>query len=158
MSLRCDHMGLHEQIPTSSNMHTPRSQPVCIFAARRGLKALTDADHPTKSPRFTAKSPQFVTQIYQRIRVRVYAMRIRTDGDNAYRKDVIESAASELDCNKTRAVVASCDIVGNVLPALTDALAEADIPPSEAEQIAEQVSTQHVQINYDGPDVTADID
>lgn len=58
-------------------------------------------------------------------------MRIRTDGDKAYRKDAIENAATVWNCNKTDAVVKSCGLVGRVLPAIEDALSEADIRPSE---------------------------
>lgn len=76
-------------------------------------------------------------------------MRIRTDGDKAYRKDAIENAAKVWDCNKTEAVVRSCDLVGRVLPAIEDALAEADIPPSEAQAICEKISTRHVALNYE---------
>jgi hypothetical protein len=39
------------------------------------------------------------------------SMRIRTDGDYAYRCDAIERAADFYDCNKTKAVVSACDDV-----------------------------------------------
>ncbi len=38
-------------------------------------------------------------------------MRIRTDGDYAYRRDAIERAADCYDCNKTKAVVSASDDV-----------------------------------------------
>ncbi|WP_435098490.1 DUF7692 domain-containing protein [Halarchaeum sp. P4] len=81
-------------------------------------------------------------------------MRIRTDGDYAHRKDVIEDAAEFWGVNKTDAVVKSCDLAGRVLPQLEQALAEADIPPSEAEKIADAVSTRNVTVEFKRPSVS----
>ena len=53
-------------------------------------------------------------------------MRIRTDGDKSHRQDTIEAAAERLDCNKTHAVLVSCDVVGNVLDGVEDALEHPD--------------------------------
>ncbi|QLC32655.1 hypothetical protein EFA46_007650 [Halarchaeum sp. CBA1220] len=67
-------------------------------------------------------------------------MRIRTDGDYAYRKDVIEDAADFWGVNKTDAIVKSCDLAGRLVPQLEEALQEADIRPSEAEKITRSAS------------------
>ncbi|GGL25823.1 hypothetical protein GCM10009037_06810 [Halarchaeum grantii] len=75
-------------------------------------------------------------------------MRIRTDGDYAHRKDVIEDAADFWGVNKTDAVVKSCDLAGRLVPQLENALAEADIPPSEAEKIAEKVSIRNINVEF----------
>jgi hypothetical protein len=73
-------------------------------------------------------------------------MRIRTDGDKAHRMDTIESAAERLDCNKTRAVLLSCEVVGDVLDGVEDALEHPDLPPSVAEELAETISTRRVEV------------
>lgn len=86
------------------------------------------------------------------------SMRIRTDGDYAHREDTIQAAADELGCNKTRAVLKSCDLVGRVLPALEDALTEADIRPSAKEEIAAAVATREISLDVDTGSVSLDVE
>jgi hypothetical protein len=85
-------------------------------------------------------------------------MRIRTDGEYEYRKEPIERAATKLDTNKTDAVVTSCDVVGTVLPALADALEEADIRPSQKQKLADAVSSRHVDFEIDTGSVSVQVD
>jgi len=92
--------------------------------------------------------------------VRVYesGMRIRTDGDNAHRKDTIEAAADRLDCNKTRAVLVSCDVVGNVLDGVEEALRHEDLPPKVRRELAEEISSRQVKIEISDPEATVSLD
>jgi len=80
-------------------------------------------------------------------------MRIRTEDEYAYRGSVIEEAADFWGCNKTDAVVKSCDFAGRVLPQLKDALEAADIPPSETRKVVEAVSTPNVTVEFERPTV-----
>lgn len=81
-------------------------------------------------------------------------MRIRTDGDKEHRLETIEEAADELECNKTRAVVTACDLVGTALPALEAALADADIRPSEKRKLVEALDSRHFSAEYTDGDVS----
>jgi len=54
-------------------------------------------------------------------------MRIRTDGDYAYRRDAIERAADFYDCNKTKAVVSACDDVPKFVQASRQVLERDDL-------------------------------
>jgi len=81
-------------------------------------------------------------------------MRIRTDGEYAHRKDTIEAAAERLDCNKTHAVLVSCEVVGDVLEGVEDALEHPDLPPSVAEELAETISTRRLDIEIPDREVT----
>jgi hypothetical protein len=85
-------------------------------------------------------------------------MRIRTDGEYAHRQDTIEQAAEEFDCNKTRAVLLSCEVAADVLPALQEALDEADIRPSAKQEIADAVSSHQVSIDVERESVTIDLE
>lgn len=87
-------------------------------------------------------------------------VRIRTDPDKqlAYRYDAIQSAADRLECNRTKAVVVSCDAVGNLLDGVEEALSHEDLPPALARELAETISTRNIQVNYDGPEVSVDVD
>lgn len=76
-------------------------------------------------------------------------MRIRTDGEHSHRLDTIEEAADTFGCNKTRAVLLSCEVAADVLPSLEEALTEADIRPSEKEKIARAVSSRQVSVDVD---------
>lgn len=76
-------------------------------------------------------------------------MRIQTDGDKAYRKDVIEDAAEFWECNNTDAVVKSCDLAGRVLPQLVNALEAADIRPSEKKKLVVVLNTRNVSVDLD---------
>ena len=69
-------------------------------------------------------------------------MRIRTDGDKAHRADTIDAAADRLGMNKTRAVLISCDVVGDVLDGVEEALEHPDLPPRVREELAETISTR----------------
>jgi hypothetical protein len=85
-------------------------------------------------------------------------MRIRTDGDNAHRKDTIEAAADRLDCNKTHAVLVSCDVVGELLDNVEDALEHEDLPPRVRQELAETISTRKVAVEVSKPDASVTLD
>lgn len=85
-------------------------------------------------------------------------MRIRTDGEYAHREDTIEAAASRLDCNKTHAVLISCDVVGRLLDNLEDALEHEDLPPRVRNELAETISTREVEIEISNPESTIRVD
>lgn len=69
-------------------------------------------------------------------------MRIRTDGNKAYRKDVIARASEIWDCNQTDAVINSCEYTARMIEALDQAKDHPDMTP----ELAEILSTPHVEI------------
>jgi hypothetical protein len=71
-------------------------------------------------------------------------MRIRTDGDYAYRRDAIERAADFYDCNKTKAVVSACDDVPKFVQASRQVLERDDLTLEQRREIAETLSTRAV--------------
>ncbi|MBZ6496371.1 DUF7692 domain-containing protein [Natrinema longum] len=71
-------------------------------------------------------------------------MRIRTDGDYAYRRDAIERAADCYDCNKTKAVVSACDDVRKFVQAIRQVLERDDLTLEQRREIAETLSTRAV--------------
>ncbi|GAA0651880.1 DUF7692 domain-containing protein [Salarchaeum japonicum] len=73
-------------------------------------------------------------------------MRIRTNGEYAYRKDTIEAAAERLGVNKTEAVLIACDSVGPLLDGVEEALEHPDIPPRLKKELANIISTSRVQV------------
>jgi hypothetical protein len=85
-------------------------------------------------------------------------MRIRTDGEYAHRKDTIEAAASRLECNKTRAVLVSCEVVGDVLDGVEEALEHPDLPPRVRQEIAQKISTRRVDIEVKEPSVSVSLE
>lgn len=88
------------------------------------------------------------------------SVRIRTDPEDglATRYDAIMRAADYWDCNKSEAIARSCDAVGNFVDALEDALAHEELSPRVAREIAEEVSTRQITIEYSPPEVDADAD
>jgi hypothetical protein len=85
-------------------------------------------------------------------------MRIRTDGDYAHREDTIEAAAERLDCNKTRAVLVSCEVVGRLLDNVEDALEHEGLPPGVRDELAETISTRTVTVDVEEPAASVDVD
>ncbi|WP_232687948.1 DUF7692 domain-containing protein [Halobacterium zhouii] len=85
-------------------------------------------------------------------------MRIRTDGDYEHRKDTIEAAANRLDCNKTKAVLVSCDVVGSLLDNLEDALEHEEISPRVKREIAAEISTRKIEIDLSNVEASVAID
>ncbi|WP_137289035.1 DUF7692 domain-containing protein [Natronorubrum halophilum] len=69
-------------------------------------------------------------------------MRIRTDGDYAYRNDAIDRAARFYDCNKTKAVVSACDDVPRLVAAARQVLERDDLTYEQRREIAETLSTR----------------
>lgn len=69
-------------------------------------------------------------------------MRIRTDGDYAHREDTIEDAARAWDCNKTRAVLLSCELATFVLDDLEDLLADERVPPEVLQEAVDALPRQ----------------
>ncbi|WP_303647323.1 hypothetical protein [Haloarchaeobius sp. FL176] len=69
-------------------------------------------------------------------------MRIRTDGDKAYRRDAIERASRFYDCNKTTAVVSACEDVPQLVRAAETVLERDDLTMQQKREIAEIFSTR----------------
>mgnify|MGYP000265213561 CR=1 FL=1 len=69
-------------------------------------------------------------------------MRIRTDGDKAYRRDTIEKASRFYDCNKTTAVVSACEDVPQLVQAAETILKRDDLTIQQKREIAETLSTR----------------
>ena len=76
-------------------------------------------------------------------------MRIRTDGDYAYRRDAIERAADFYDCNKTKAVVSACDDVPTFVQAARRVLERDDLTLEQRREIAETLSTRAVTFDVE---------
>jgi len=84
-------------------------------------------------------------------------MRIRTDGDKAYRRDAIERASRFYDCNKTTAVVSACEDVPQLVGAAEAVLERDDLTLQQKREIAETLSTratrfklsEEVEVNRD---------
>jgi hypothetical protein len=72
------------------------------------------------------------------------AMRIRTDGDKAYRRDAIERASRFYDCNKTTAVVSACEDVPQLVRAAETVLKRDDLTMQQKREIGETLSTRAV--------------
>jgi len=83
------------------------------------------------------------------------SVRVRTDPDDglAYRFDAIQSAADYWGCNKSKAVVKSCDAVGDLVDNVEDALQHEDLPPRVARELADAISTRQISVDYQGPEV-----
>ena len=84
-------------------------------------------------------------------------MRIRTDGDKAHRADIIDAAANRLGVNKTLAVLISCDVVGDVLDGVEEALENEELSPRVRNELAETISTRRIAIEASKPDVEIDL-
>ena len=86
------------------------------------------------------------------------SVRVRTDPEDslAHRYDAIQSAADYWGCNKSDAIVKSCDAVGRLVENLEAALQHEDLPPRVAQEIAEQVSTRQIDVHYYPPSVDVD--
>jgi len=85
-------------------------------------------------------------------------MRIRTDGEYAHRKDTIEAAAERLDCNKTHAVLVSCEVVGELLDNVEDALEHPDLPPRVRAEMAETISSRRINVRTTEPETAIDLE
>lgn len=87
-------------------------------------------------------------------------VKIRTDPEEgyAYRYDAIERAARRLDRNKTDAIVASCEAVGDLLANVERALQHEDLPPALAQELADEISTRYITIEYEPPETSSTID
>jgi hypothetical protein len=85
-------------------------------------------------------------------------MRIRTDGDYQHREDTSQAAANRLDCNKTRAVLVSCDVVGQLLDNVEDALAQKDLPLRVRRELAETISPRQISVEVGEPDASVQVD
>lgn len=83
------------------------------------------------------------------------SVRVRTDPEDglAHRYDAIQSAADYWGCNNSDAIAKSCDAVGELVDNLEDALENEDLPPRVAREIADEVSTRQIDVEYRGPDV-----
>lgn len=85
-------------------------------------------------------------------------MRIRTDGDKAYRVDAIEGAAEFYDCNKTTAIVSACEDVVGLVDALEAVLEREDLTLEQRREIAKTVSSRTRAVDVDVQDVQEVVD
>jgi len=88
-------------------------------------------------------------------------VRVRTDPDDGYghRYDAIQSAKDAFGAgNNTEAIVKACDLAGRVLPALEDALEDADIRPSEKKKIADAVSSRQLAVDVERESVDLNLE
>ncbi|WP_137289509.1 DUF7692 domain-containing protein [Natronorubrum halophilum] len=76
-------------------------------------------------------------------------MRIRTDGDYAYRNDAIDRAAGFYGCNKTKAVVSACDDVPRLVAAARQVLERDDLTHEQRQEIADTLSTRATTFNVE---------
>lgn len=76
-------------------------------------------------------------------------MRIRTDGDYAYRNDTIDQAADFYDCNKAKAVVSACDDLPKLVTAARQVLDRDDLTLDQRREIAETLSTRAVSFEIE---------
>lgn len=84
-------------------------------------------------------------------------MRIRTDGEYAHRADTIEEAAFAWGCNKTRAVLLSCELATFVLEDLEALLEDERLPPDVREELLTALDRRsYLRTDYRGPDVSID--
>lgn len=74
-------------------------------------------------------------------------MRIRTDGDYAYREDLIEQAAEFYDRNKTASVTRACEDVPSLVDGIVEVLERGDLTHDQRMELAELLSTRY--IDYD---------
>ncbi len=86
-------------------------------------------------------------------------MRIRTDGEYAHRQEQIEDTSELLGCNKTSAVLIACDHIQEDIDRKRQAInyASKHLPPEQAEEIANILTTRHVSVVYDPPETDAEI-
>ena len=73
-------------------------------------------------------------------------MRIRTDGDYAWRKDLVDDVGDLLGENtRSGAVDGACEFTRQMLPALQEAVEHPDM----TEELAEVLSTRTVNVEYE---------
>lgn len=81
-------------------------------------------------------------------------MRIRTDGEYQHRKDTIDEAAQAWGCNKTRAVLLSCELATTVLEELPRLLEDDRLPPEVAADVVDAIDeSRHLEASYQRPTV-----
>jgi len=85
-------------------------------------------------------------------------MRIRTDGEYAHREETIEAAAERFDCNKTKAILIACEVAGDVLDGVEEALEHPDLPPSARQELAQVISTRRVEVEVSTPMVSVKLE
>ena len=84
-------------------------------------------------------------------------VRIRTGDGNEHRYEAIERAADFYECNKTKAVVAACEDVPDLVAAAQTVLSREDLTTEQRQEIAKTLSTRAVsfdvsdsiQVEYD---------
>lgn len=73
-------------------------------------------------------------------------MRIRTDGDYAWRKDLVDDVGNLLgESTRSGAVDSACEFTCQMLPALQKAVEH----PHMTEELAEILSTRTIDIEYE---------
>lgn len=81
-------------------------------------------------------------------------VRVRTDPDEGYehRYETIQDAADAWDCNKTRAILLSCELATFALQDLEELLADERIPPGVTREIVDRLErTRHLGASYTEP-------
>lgn len=76
-------------------------------------------------------------------------VRIRTGDGNEHRYEAIEQAADFYDCNKTKAVVAACEDVPDLVASARMVLARDDLTAEQRREIADTFSTRAVSFEVE---------
>jgi hypothetical protein len=76
-------------------------------------------------------------------------MRIRTDGDYAYRDDVIEQCSNFYGRNKTWSLLAAAEDVPQLVDGVREVLNRDDLTPQQKLEIAETFSSKGVTVEID---------
>lgn len=84
-------------------------------------------------------------------------MRIRTEGEYAYREDAIEAASRFYQSNKTAAIVAACEDVPKIASAIEEVLEREDLTTRQKREIAETLSTRAVSFEL-AEEITVDVE
>lgn len=70
-------------------------------------------------------------------------MRIYESGDKSYRQDILDAASDTWKCNKTDAVINSCEFSTRMIDNLEEALEHPDM----TSDLAEILSTRNVELS-----------
>jgi len=76
-------------------------------------------------------------------------VRIRTGDGNEHRYEATERAADFYECNKTKAVVAACEDVPDLVAAARIVLSRKDLTTEQRQEIADTLSTRAVSFEVE---------
>ncbi|MHB9286790.1 hypothetical protein ACKVMT_07090 [Halobacteriales archaeon Cl-PHB] len=75
-------------------------------------------------------------------------MRIRTDGDYAYREDTIENTTEFYGRNKTESLLRAAEDVPELVEAIRRTLERDDFTHAQRRELANQLSTRHFEFAF----------